>query len=162
MFSRLFIIVGMLLLSLQAASAQTPSPEAMTAARSLVTTMKQADQYRALLPEILLTLKPTLTQDRPEIERDYEALTPVIVDAFAPYVKSMVDSLAAVYAANFSVEEMKQIEAFYRQPVGQKLLARETAIEQAAAQIGQDGSRKASDDLRTRLTEALRQRGHKL
>src|SRR5258708_27962264 len=104
MLSRLLTIVGLLLLSLQAASAQAPSPEAMTAARNLVTTMKQVDQYRALLPEILLTLKPTLTQDRPEIEQDYEALTPLIVDAFAPYVKSMDDNLATAYATNFTVD----------------------------------------------------------
>jgi len=29
-------------------------------------------------------------------------------------------------------------------------------------QVGQDVSRKAAEDLRTRLTEALRQKGHKL
>jgi uncharacterized protein len=162
MLRRLLVIVAMLLLSVCASSAQTPSPDAMAAARSLVTNMKQADQYRALLPEILLTLKPALTQDRPEIERDYEAMTPVIVDAFAPYVQQMVDQLATVYATSFTIDELKQIEAFYKQPVGQKLLSKDAALEQAAAQIGQDGGRKAADDLRTRLTQALRQKGHKL
>lgn len=162
MLRRLLIVVGTLVLSVGAAQAQTPSPDAMAAARSLVVTMKQADQYRALLPEILLTLKPALTQDRPEIERDYESMTPVIVDAFAPYVQQMVDQLATVYATNFTVDELKQIEAFYKQPVGQKLLSKDAAIEQAATQIGQDGGRKASDDLRARLTQALRQKGHKL
>jgi hypothetical protein len=29
-------------------------------------------------------------------------------------------------------------------------------------QVGQDASRKAADDLKGRLTEALRQKGHKL
>lgn len=162
MLRRLLFIVGTLLLSVCAAPAQTPSPDAMAAARSLVVTMRQADQYRALLPEILLALKPALTQDRPEIERDYESMTPVIVDAFAPYVQQMVDQLATVYATSFTVDELKQIEAFYKQPAGQKLLLKEAAIEQAATQIGQDGGRKASDDLRARLTQALRQKGHKL
>jgi hypothetical protein len=58
MLRRLLFIVGTLLLSVYAAPAQTPSPDAMAAARSLVVTMRQADQYRALLPEILLALKP--------------------------------------------------------------------------------------------------------
>jgi uncharacterized protein len=162
MLRRLLLIIGTLVLWVSASSAQTPSPDAMAAARSLVVTMKQADQYRALLPEILLTLKPQLTQDRPEIERDYEAMTPVIVDAFAPYVQQMVDQLATVYANSFTVDELKQIEAFYKQPVGQKLLAKDAALEQAATQIGEDGSRKAAEDLRSRLTQALRQKGHKL
>jgi hypothetical protein len=159
---RLLVLVGTLLLSIGIASAQTPSPDAMAAARSLVGTMKQADQYRALLPEILLTLKPALTQDRPELEQDYDSMTHVIVDAFAPYVQQMVDQLATVYANNFTADELKQIEAFYKQPVGQKLLLKDAALEQAANQIGQDGGRKAADDLRTRLVQALRQKGHKL
>ena len=162
MARRLLIIACVLMGSISASSAQSPPPDAMTAARSLVTTMKLADQYKALLPAILLALKPTLTQDRPEIERDYEAMLPAIADAFAPYYASMVDGVAAVYANNFSAAELRDIEAFYRQPTGQKLLEKSPAIAQQAAQIGQDIGRKAADDLRARLTDALRQKGHKL
>jgi len=162
MFSRLLIIVSLLLLSLQTAPAQTPSPEAMAAARNLVTTMKLADQFRALLPAILVGLKPALTQDRHEIEQDYDALTPLIVNAFEPYYNGMVNDLATVYANNFTVDELNQLLAFYQQPVGQKLLQQSPAITQQAIQIGQDATRKATDDLRARLTEALRQKGHKL
>jgi hypothetical protein len=74
----------------------------------------------------------------------------------------MVDGAATVYASNFTAGELREIEAFYRQPVGQKLLAMSPAIAQQSAQVGQDIGRKAADDLRTRLTEALRQKGHKL
>ena len=162
MSRHLLLITSMLLFSICAAPAQTPSPNAMTAARSLVTTMKLSDQYKALLPAILLTLKPTLTQDRPEIERDYDAMMPAIADAFAPYYKAMVDDIATIYANNFTVGELGEIEAFYRQPVGQKLLEKSPALAQQSNQVGQDSSRKAADDLRARLTEALRQKGHKL
>jgi uncharacterized protein len=162
MSRRLLIIASMLLFSICASPAQTPSPDAMTAARSLVTTMKLSDQYKALLPAVLLTLRPALTQDRPEIERDYDAMMPMIVDAFTPYYNAMVDDIATVYANNFTVGELREIEAFYRQPVGQKFLEKAQAITQQSMQVGQDVSRKAAEDLRTRLTEALRQKGHKL
>jgi uncharacterized protein len=159
---RTLIIASIFLFSICAASAQTPSPDAMTAARSLVTTMKLPDQYKALLPAILLTLKPALTQDRPEIERDYDAMMPTIIDAFTPYYNAMLDDVATVYANNFTVGELREIEAFYRQPVGQKLLEKTPALTQQSNQVSQDASRKAADDLRVRLTEALRQKGHKL
>jgi uncharacterized protein len=159
---RTLIIASMLLFSICASSAQTPSPDAMTAARSLVTTMRLPDQYKALLPAILLTLKPALVQDRPEIERDYDAMMPTIEDAFTPYYKAMVDDVATVYANNFTVGELHEIEAFYRQPVGQKLLEKTPALTQQSNQVGQDASRKAAEDLRARLIEALRQKGHKL
>jgi len=162
MSRRLLVIASMLVFSTCAAPAQTPSPDAMTAARSLVTTMKLSDQYRALLPGILLGLRPALTQDRPEIERDFNAMIPTIVDAFTPYYNAMVDNIATIYASNFTAGELREIEAFYRQPVGQKLLQKSAALAQQSNQVGQDSSRKAADELRARLTEALRQKGHKL
>jgi hypothetical protein len=162
MARRTLIIASTLLFSICASPAQTPTPDAMTAARSLVTTMKLSEQYKALLPAILLSLKPALVQDRPEIERDYDAMMPTIVDAFTPYYNAMVDDVAAVYANNFTVGELHEIEAFYRQPVGQKLLEKAPALTQQSNQVSQDASRRAADDLRTRLTEALRQKGHKL
>jgi hypothetical protein len=162
MARRLSIVTCMLLLSISGASAQTPSPEAMTTARSLVNTMKLADPYKAMLPATMMGLRRALTQERPEIERDYDALMPTIENAYKPYYAAIVDDIATVYANNFTVGEMRAIEAFYRQPVGQKLLEKMPAIMQQSNQVGQDASRKAAEDLRTRLTEALRQKGHKL
>jgi hypothetical protein len=162
MSRRLSIIASILVFSIGASQAQTPSPDAMAAARALVTTMKLSEQYKALLPAILLGLKPAVTQDRPEIERDYDAILPMLADAFAPYYSAMVDDIAAVYANNFTASELREIEAFYRQPIGQKLLEKTPAIAQRSMQVGQDASRKAADDLKGRLTEALRQKGHKL
>jgi hypothetical protein len=159
---RRLLIVACLLLLPAAARAEAPAPDAMTAARRLVTTMKLADPYKAQLPAILLGLKPALTQDRPEIERDYEAMMPMLADAFTPYYASMVDGIAAIYATNFTAAELKDMEAFYRQPTGQKVLEKMPAINQQALAVGQEISRKAAEDLRQRLTEALRQKGHKL
>jgi hypothetical protein len=155
-------IVGFLLLLVGSASAEAPSPEAMNAARKLVVTLKIADQYRALLPQLLLKLRPVVAQDRPEIERDYDAMTAPGAEIYTPFFAAMIDQIAAVYAASFTLEELRQIDAFYTQPVGQKLLAQSDALAQASAQIAQDVSQKAADQLKQRLIEALRQKGHKL
>jgi hypothetical protein len=162
MSRRMLTVAGILLLLVCSASAQAPSPEAMTAARKLVATLKIADQYRALLPQLLLKLRPVVAQDRPEIERDYDAMTAPGAEIYAPFFASMVDQIAAVYAASFTLDELRQIEAFYAQPAGQKFLAQSDALAQASAQIGQDVSQKVADQLKQRLIEALRQKGHKL
>src|SRR5271169_5266870 len=107
MSKRLTIIGIMLLVLITVAPAQTPSPEAMAAARSLVATLKLTDQYNSLLPAILLSIKPTLVQGRPEIERDYDAMAAQIADAYAPYYASMVDSAASLYASNFTLDELR-------------------------------------------------------
>jgi hypothetical protein len=162
--SRLLLtIFGALLLLIcnASAQAQAPSPEAMDAARKLVTTLKIADQYRAALPQLMLKLRPVVAQDRPEIEHDYDAMTAPGSDIYAPFAAAMIDQIAALYAASFTVEELRQIEAFYVQPAGRKLLEKSDALAQASAQIGQDANQKAVDELKQRLTEALRQKGQK-
>jgi len=156
----LLTIAGALLLLVCNASAQGPSPEAMDAARKLVATLKIADQYRAALPQLLLKLRPVVAQDRPEIERDYDAMTAPGSDIYAPFFASMIDQIAALYAQNFTVDELRQIEAFYAQPAGRKFMEKSDALAQASAQIGQDVSQKAADELKLRLIEALRQKAH--
>jgi hypothetical protein len=162
MARRFLAVACLLLFSASVSRAETPTPDAMAAARNLVTTMKLADQYKALLPAIMFGLRPALTQDRPEIERDYDAMMPAIADAFTPYYSAMIDGIATVYANNFTAAELGEIEAFYRQPIGQKMLEKLPVINQQAIAVGQEVARKAADDLRQRLTEALRQKGHKL
>jgi hypothetical protein len=155
---RLLVVGSMLLLSIGPVPAQTPSSEAMSAARSLVTTLKLTEQYKALLPAILLSIKPALTQDRPEIESDFEAKKLKMAEAYAPFYNAMVDAIAAVYATNFSVEELRELDAFYRRPAGQKFLEKWPAITQQSVQVGEDGSRKAAEGLRTSLIPLLRQK----
>jgi uncharacterized protein len=161
--SRRFLTIAGVMLALSCgAVAQTPAPEGLLAARDLVVTMRLGDQYKAMLPTILLGLKPVLVQDRPEIERDYDAMGAAMAEAYAPFYNAMLDAAARVYADNFTTEELHQIEAFYRLPVGQKLLEKSPALAQPRDTAVQDIGRKAADELKARLTDALRQKGHKL
>ncbi len=139
---QLLIIGSMLLCWTSAAPAQAPSPEAMTAAGNLVATLKFSDRYKPLLPAILLSIKPALTQDTPQIERDYDAMTATGADAYTPYYKAMIKSLATLYS----------------RPAGQKFLEKSPAILQQGIQVGDDGARKAAEDIKARLTQLVRQK----
>jgi hypothetical protein len=74
----------------------------------------------------------------------------------------MLEGVAALYAGTFSADELRQIEAFYRTPAGQKLFDKAPVIAQQSDELIQAISRKAADELKLRLTDALRQKGHKL
>jgi hypothetical protein len=89
-------------------------------------------------------------------------MKPTVEAAFAPYYETMLNDVAAVYAANFTVAEMKDMELFFKQPAGQKYLEKASAVTQQVSQVTQNASRKAAEELRARLTQALREKGHKL
>ena len=60
----LSLIAGLFLCLISPAPAETPSPEAMTAAKNLVTTMGVADQYRARFPKVDWQTHLCVTEDR--------------------------------------------------------------------------------------------------
>jgi hypothetical protein len=121
---------------------------------------RASDQYKVLLTVILLGLKPALTQERPEMERAFDAVLPKIAEAYAPFYSALVDAAATVYANNFSVDDLREIETFYSRPAGKKLLEKSQAIAQQNTQVGQETGRKASEALRARLAKLLRQTAH--
>jgi hypothetical protein len=161
MCKSLTIIGALILLSMGVARAENPSPDSLEAARSLVATLKLTDQYRALLPGILFSLRPTLTQDRPEIERDFDAMVPTVLATYTKYYNTMLNSAAALYAKNFSVDELRAIETFYRSPAGQKYMEKSGELVRSSEQIGDEVSRTAADDLKAQMTQLLRDKGHK-
>lgn len=160
MRNRFLMIAAILFLSAGVASAQTPDADTIAAARSLVTTMKLDNQFKALLPIILQGLKPAFVQNRPDVERDFDAIMPKMLEAFAPYYKDMIDGIVTVYANNFTAPELREIDAFYRQPVGQKMLEKTQTIMRQSMQVGQEFGQKAAEDLRERMAEELRKKGH--
>jgi hypothetical protein len=142
--------------------AQTPAPDAMTAARELVTTMKAADQFKALLPIIIKNLKPAIVQNRPEIDRDYDTIMPLLLGGMTARVNEIVDEITAVYARNFTADELREVTAFYRGPTGQKFLEKQPVIMQDSMAIGQKFGQSVATEMQSRIVEELRKRGHKI
>ncbi|MCG2644032.1 MULTISPECIES: DUF2059 domain-containing protein [Bradyrhizobium] len=163
MYKVLTIIVCAILFTMGLARADDPSPAAMDAARRLVTTLRVTDQYKLLLPGILFSIRPVLSQDRPEIERDFDAAVPAILEADqSKYSNSMIERAAAAYAANFSADELHAIEAFYGSAVGQKYTGKSHELSEIGRQIGDEISREATDEIKAQMTRLLRDKGHKL
>ena len=142
-----------------AAAQNAPSPAAVAAARELVDTMRLTDQFKAMLPNILQAVKPMVAQGRPEVQRDLETLTPVLLDGMTAGVGSLTDQMAEIYARNFTVGEMHDLTAFYRSPTGQKLLEKTPAITQQSLAVGQAWGQKIAGELQSRMTEELKKRG---
>jgi uncharacterized protein len=144
------------------AFAQSPAPDAMTAARELVTTMQAADQFKALLPIIMKNLKPAIVQNRPEVDRDYDAIMPLLIAGMGARVNEIVDEITALYARTFTADELREVTAFYRGTVGQKFLQKQPVIMQESMAIGQKFGQSVAGELQSRIVEELRKRGHKI
>jgi hypothetical protein len=156
------LVLAALLLGGRPAAAQEPPPDALAAARELVAASHAGDQLKILLPLIIQQLKPAIVQGRAEIARDFDALIPQLIESATAQSDAFADGIAIVYARNFSVDELRQLTSFYRGPIGQKLLDKMPTIAKEGAALGQKFGQAIAGDLRNRMIEELRKRGHSI
>jgi hypothetical protein len=143
-------------------AAQTTPPDSRAAARELVVTMRAADQLKTLLPIILQQLKPAIVQNRPQVEKDYDAIMPTLVQGMLAKSDELLDLIADLYARNFTAAELRQIGDFYRGPLGQKFLEKMPIIAQESMAIGQKWGQTVAGEMRSKIIEELRKRGHNI
>ena len=144
------------------ARAQAPSPEAMAAAHDLIVTMRAADYFKAIMPAIMQNMKPAIVQNRPEVERDYDAVMPLLLEGMNARVNEIIDQIAAIYARNFTAEELREVTAFYRGLTGQKFVQKLPAITQESMVVGQRFGQAIGGEIRARMIDELRKRGHNI
>lgn len=153
-----FAVVGFLIIgSVRAQTLQTPPPspppaENLAAARELVQASNATDQFKALLPIILQNLKKTVVQNRPEVEKQYDAMVPMLNQKAQQRLSELAETMAAIFANNFTVAELHDITAFYRSPTGQKFIQRQSSIAQQSMAAGQQFGRQIANDVQQQMS----------
>jgi hypothetical protein len=157
-------ILSLALWSSRPAAAQSAPPPAdvIAAARELVTASRAADQLKTLLPLFMQQLKPAIVQGRAEVARDYDAIMPQLLESMNARSAAFAEGVATIYAHHFTADELRQLTAFYRGPIGQKFLDQMPAIAQESLAMGQKLGQEIAGELRSRMIEELRKRGHSI
>ncbi|MGZ5805032.1 MAG: DUF2059 domain-containing protein, partial [Xanthobacteraceae bacterium] len=150
------VVAAAILTTAARAQAPSPSPETLAAAHELVVVMKADNQLRTLLPLILQRLKPAIVQGRPEVERDYDTLAPMMTTQANSRSAEFVEAISITYARNFSAAELHELTAFCNTPTGQKVLERLPALTQQSLVVGQQFGQALLNDLRPRIIDELR------
>lgn len=154
--------LAVVLVTARPAFPQAASPDAVAAAKELVQTMGGADQVKTVLPVIMQQLKAVMAQGRPAIERDFDQITPLLLDAFNRESDAFTGLVAEIYAQNFTGDEIRQVTAFYKTPAGRKFLEKMPSLVQQSMTMGQKFAQKLMQDMQSRMTEELRKRGHNI
>jgi uncharacterized protein len=159
---RIVALLAALLFSHMPVRAQSPVSDTEAAARELIATMKLDDQFKALMPVIMRTIKPAIVQNRPDVERDFDALMPVLMAGMQARMGELLEAVAAVYVSNFSADELRAATAFYRTPAGQKFLQKNPLVAQQTMLLGQKFGQSVGAEAQKRMIEELRRKGYTL
>jgi len=143
-------------------AAPAQSPDAIAAAKELMTVMHSADNFKTLMPSMMTALKPAIVQGRPEVERDFETLVPILLGAMNSRVDEIIDKVAGIYARNFTAAELREVAAFYRGPTGQKFVQKLPGVMQESLTVGQQFGQQIAGELQQRMIQELRKKGHNI
>ena len=148
-----------LLLVTGLARAQSSSPEALAAARELIETIHLDQQYKAILPGLFKAVKPGIVQGRAEVERQYDALAPLMEEAFRARVSEMLEAAAIVYAKYFSADDLRALSAFYKTPAGQRLIEKTPLVARELTTVGGQFGQSVGRDVEQRMKDELWKKG---
>ena len=167
---RIVVAAGLIAVSSGAAQSQSqtippsqttkPSTQALDAARELVITTKFADKFKALMPTIMKTLRPSMVQGRPEIEKDYDALVPQLLASMQERVGELQEAVTIIYATSLTIDEMKAVTAFFQSRAGKTYLAKSVSITERSMAAGQQFGQMVGAEAQKKMVDELRKKGH--
>jgi hypothetical protein len=101
------------------------SPAAIAAAKEILTMKNASAMYANAVPNIVQQTKDQLMQSNLNYQKDLNEVAVIVAQKLAGKEKEIGDGMANVYANEFSEQELKDLVAFYKSPLGQKLLLSE-------------------------------------
>ncbi len=126
----------------QQAAPQAPlkpvSASAMQAARDLLAVKNVTQVYAGAVANIIERAKAQLLANNLNYQKDLNEIAVTIAQTNAGKEKEIGEQMAKIYANDFTEQELKDLTAFYKSPLGQKVLATEPkSIQQSMAFMGQ-------------------------
>lgn len=135
--------------------AQEPTEDHMRAARATIQSLGATDQFDVILPNAALNLKATLIQTAPNLQDVISVTVDETAIGLAGRRADLEREAAAIYARNFTVEELVAIRTFYDSDAGKKLLTTGPIVTRELLQAAEVWSNGVARDLATATEEAL-------
>ena len=163
--TRLALVVAVSLalalpVSIAPAAAQQPSPAALATAKEIVT-VKGADAlWRPVVRGVVERAKGMFMQSNPMLGKDLNEVAAKLYTEYNPRTVELLNDAAKIYATRFTEQELKDALAFYKTPLGKKLITEEPAILDQSMKNAQNWANKLSEEIVVKMRAEMKKRGH--
>jgi uncharacterized protein len=165
-FSRYVFIMTMALagacLGTVAAQAQ-PSPAAVALAREVILAKGVGGMVEPVVRGVIEKVKDTFVPTNPNLTRELNEVAVVLhKELDAKGSGEVIDGMARVYAARFTEQELKDLLAFYKSPLGQKYLKEDPLAVDEGLKQAQQWTEAFSETVMARMRNEMQKKGHPL
>lgn len=142
--------------------ASTISPAAITAAKEILLLKNAASVYQGAVVATIQNVKNSLLQGNINLQRDIEEISLKLARDLAGKESEIGEGMALIYATNFSEQELKDLLAFYRSPLGKKSLEQEPKSIEASLNYMRNWGEDLAMEVNERFRDEMKKRGKDL
>jgi uncharacterized protein len=154
-------IVGFALAaSIGAAVAQQPSATAIATAKELITVKGAVALYEPLVRGVIEQAKSVFLQTNPTLGKDLNEVAAKLRTDYAPRGVEVMNDVAKLYASRFTEQELKDALAFYKSPLGRKMVTEEPDILDQSMRNAQNWANRLSEEVINKMRAEMKKRGH--
>jgi hypothetical protein len=163
-FSRLAraALMTAMLVSAGAVQAQQPSDTATATAKEIIALKGAATVYEVVVPGVIEQVKNLFLQTNPMLSKDLNEVAAKLRQDYAPRRSEILDEVSRLYASRFTEQELKDALAFYKTPLGKKLVEEEPRILDQSMNIAQNWGNKLSEEVISKMRTEMKKKGHEL
>jgi hypothetical protein len=146
----------------EAAAQSQPSAIAIALAKEIIITKGTGAGFDSVGPSIIERAKSVYLQLNPSLARDLNEVAAKLKLEYAPRFAEPLNEAARTYAAKFTEQELKDILAFYKSPVGKKVVVEEpTIIEESLTGVDR-WAQGLLDEIGGKFRLEMKKKGHDL
>src|ERR1700743_681372 len=138
------------------------SPSAIAAANALLTAKNANQVWANAVPNIIQRVKDQLLANNLSYQKDLNEVAVTEAQAITGREKQIGETLDNIYANDFTEKEMKDLTAFYKSPLGQKLLAQDPKTDQTVIGFLNQWAQAFSQTVAADFRAAMQKRGKPL
>jgi uncharacterized protein len=144
------------------AHAQQPSAASIALAKEIIVAKGATSMYDPVIPNLIERTKGVLMQTNPMLGRDLNEVSAKLRAELAPRSAELVEDAAKLYAARFTEQELKTVLAFYKSPLGKKVITEEPAILNQSMSNVDTWIGKFANEVMSKFRAEMKKKGHDL
>jgi hypothetical protein len=141
---------------------QQPSATAIATAKEVITVKGATALWEPIVPGVIEQAKSVFVQANPTLLKELNEVALKLRAEYAPRSAEVVNDVAKLYASRFTEQELKDTLAFYKSPLGKKLLAEEPSILDQSMRNAQGWADRLSQEVMGKIRTEMKRRGHEI
>jgi hypothetical protein len=144
------------------ALAQQPSAAAIAVAKEVVIVKGAGALFDPLVAGVIEKAKGMFLQTNPMLANPLNEVAAKLKAEYAARSADIINDVAKLYAMRFSEKELKEVLAFYKSPLGRKMIEEEPKILDQGMRDARAWADRFSEEVIKKMRAEMRKRGHEI